>query len=167
MNDPKASVDRFFEKADAVLKQLSDGIYKTGYDAGWKAAVEEMNGKLASMLGRKKSDLAHLFIPEGESAQSPAPEPEQSDDRAAPGTVKPAILKIIREHPEGLTKKQIIEMTGIKPNSVRGTLWQLGTQDNLIRSDNGRWKPVHNNSIEDLLGSDEPKRNEPPEEQYP
>jgi transcription initiation factor IIE alpha subunit len=49
------------------------------------------------------------------------------------------VLDFVRENP-GLTQDQIREKTGIKHNSVRGTLWQLSTEK-LIERRAGKWFP--------------------------
>lgn len=60
--------------------------------------------------------------------------------RALPGSVKPAITRIVTEYP-GLTVKEIQERTGIKHSSVRATLWTLSQENTVARRD-GRWFPV-------------------------
>jgi hypothetical protein len=47
------------------------------------------------------------------------------DGRARSGTVKPAIKELIEKSPNGIRASDIIERTGFKDNSVRGTLAAL------------------------------------------
>jgi hypothetical protein len=51
--------------------------------------------------------------------------PSPNEGRAPVGTVKPTIKAVITEAPNGIRTSEIIEKTGFKENSVRGTLSTL------------------------------------------
>jgi predicted Rossmann fold nucleotide-binding protein DprA/Smf involved in DNA uptake len=62
-----------------------------------------------------------------------------SDKRAVSGSVKPTIERMIAESGrKGVTAEEILKATGFKPNSVRGTLWTLGSNGFAVKR-NGRW----------------------------
>ena len=70
----------------------------------------------------------------------PAFSPHDIKSRAAPGSVKPAILEMIKKQP-GLTPDQIQAKSGAKHNSVRGTLWALEKEGKVERHD-GKYAAV-------------------------
>ncbi|EJJ24617.1 hypothetical protein [Rhizobium sp. CF142] len=145
----KAAFDSFqTAMQDSFDKGRKEG-YAEGFDAGFIAAQKEI---MAMISGIGKHRSAEKI----ENRQIQNEETDSDDGRAAPGTVKPAILKLIQEHPEGLSKSQIVMMTGIKPNSVRGTLWSLNKEGHIKKSGRDLWVPVRletHSSFEDLLGS--------------
>lgn len=123
--------------------------YAEGYDAGFAAAQKEIMA-MVSGIGKRYSG-------EGiENIRVPSRAITLDDERAAPGTVKPAILKLIKEHPDGLSKSQIVNLTGIKPNSVRGTLWSLNQEGVIGKGGRDLWIPIESSeqtdNCEDLLG---------------
>lgn len=61
-------------------------------------------------------------------------------EKARMGTVKPGIIRLINETPTGLTQDEIIEKTGFKSNSVRGTLHTIFTEG-LVERRSGRYYP--------------------------
>ena len=77
-----------------------------------------------------KRDLrAVLSLDESESSAQVVTKsnerPSETDDRAAPGTVKPTIIRILESHPNGISAAEILKNTGFKENSIRGTLAAL------------------------------------------
>jgi hypothetical protein len=58
--------------------------------------------------------------------------------KAPPGTVRPAILKMIETSP-GVSTEQILTATGFKENSVRGTLSTLHKERKIARNAEGQW----------------------------
>ncbi len=70
--------------------------------------------------------------------------------RAPPGTVKPAILNLVKSS-NGLSIVEIVQKTGFKKASTRATLHALRDDGDLVSQD-GRWFGVGNNT-----GSSEPK----------
>jgi hypothetical protein len=88
-----------------------------------------------------KRELMALLSPSDTKAPDSSPSPNASVSRspakAAPGTVKPGILRILEESP--LSTEQIIKLTGFKENSVRGTLSTL-LKAGEIERDGSLWK---------------------------
>jgi hypothetical protein len=58
--------------------------------------------------------------------------------KAPPGTVRPAILKLIEEG-SGVSTERILAETGFKENSVRGTLSTLHRERKIARNAEGYW----------------------------
>ena len=58
--------------------------------------------------------------------------PAEVTTKAPPGTVRPAILKMIEQSP-GVSTEQILAATGFKENSVRGTLSTLAKEGSIER----------------------------------
>jgi hypothetical protein len=93
--------------------------------ASFPAIVKEATRLLSGLHEESKSD-----IPIGSVWQQPATE------RAALGTVKPKVLALVsRDIGASITE---IEAIGIKPNSIRGTLYSL-QKDGVIRREGDRW----------------------------
>ncbi len=61
-----------------------------------------------------------------------------NEGRAAPGSVKPVVHRMLKSAPNGLTTSEIAGRGGFKFNSVRGTLWALGQEGHAENRD-GRW----------------------------
>jgi hypothetical protein len=127
-------------EAASEIQELLKIVYLDGYEAGRNAGrkemAEEVRNKFAAML-----DVGSDAVMDGVSPEDDG----QSGGRAAPGTVKPAVLSLIKSSAEGMTTAEIRTATGFKPNSIRGTLWALNTQDKLIEQNGDRWV-VRNNS---------------------
>ena len=136
------------------LRPLLQEAYDAGRNVGRQEAANEVRAKLAAALGP-------IEVEATASVQKGTPSSDQSQ-RAAPGSVKPRILALVREIP-GLSAKDIEVRTGIKYNSVRGTLWALGTE-NQVQRKNGRWYPAKieaasgNPAQETLAASDQEPR---------
>jgi DeoR/GlpR family transcriptional regulator of sugar metabolism len=62
----------------------------------------------------------------------------QTSTKAPPGTVRPAIVKMIEQSP-GVSTEQILAATGFKENSVRGTLSTLHKEGKITRNAQGYW----------------------------
>jgi hypothetical protein len=93
----------------------------------------------AYMIGREdmRRELMVLLAPKGEKPAPPFPDTNiavaSAPIKAPPGTVKPAILRMVETSP-GLLTEQIISATGFKENSVRGTLSTLLKQGKIERN---------------------------------
>jgi hypothetical protein len=95
--------------AHSVRKLLEEA-----YEAGRAKEREDMKRELTTFLSR------------GNEAQPTVARPAvNSNGRATSGTVKPAIKELIEKAPNGIRASDIIERTGFKDNSVRGTLAAL------------------------------------------
>lgn len=143
-------IDQLISEIGPALRPLLDSVYQAGYADGRNAATAELRSKMSAILGDAPS-------PSIEPYGNPAPneQTEAEGERAAPGTVKPAILKLIQEHPEGLTRMDIVRMTGFKINSIRGTLWALHAGDRSILTHKGKWYPRGSAQyVEDIGGQE-------------
>ena len=127
----KAALASFQEAMQQSFDKGHKEGYAEGFDAGFVAAQKEIMAMISG-IGRRHG----VEKIENKQIQQKI---EADDERAAPGTIKPAILKIIQEHPEGLSKSQIVIMTGIKPNSVRGTLWSLNKEGEITKGGRDLW----------------------------
>jgi hypothetical protein len=141
-------IDQLLSEIGPALKPLIDAVYQAGYADGRAAAKADLHSKMSALL---LDDNVVPVEPYGKA--TPNEQTEAESDRAAPGTVKPAILKLIKDHPEGLTRRDIIDLTGFKVNSVRGTLWQLHAVDREIDTHKGKWYPKGSPQyVEDIGG---------------
>lgn len=130
--------DTYREAAEAI-KPIVDAAFKRGYTAGVLAAQENFLKALAQIDTTHFPEIARA--PETPtSLVEYALTSKSSGGRAIPGTVKPTIIRLLSQHPNGLTTKQIADMTGIKPNSVRGTLWNLQQENEVSKSEGGLYR---------------------------
>ncbi len=125
---------------DALAPLLTEA-FESGRNAGRREAEDDLRAKLAGLF-----TAPQVLIPPTEPAatRSPAQPFEIEHDiplpprRASPGSVRPVITKLIEATVFGLTVDEITAQTGIKPNSVRGTLWTLGNEG-MAEKVNGKW----------------------------
>lgn len=142
-------IHELLSSATASVRAAIEAAYAKGFDAGKKQGERDasagLKAKLASILGADEITEApqgpactEINVPLSLSSESP-----QGDEteRAAPGTVKPVILSTIANS-RGMTTKEIVETTGFKHNSVRGTLWTLQRDGAIQKDDRGRWVAV-------------------------
>lgn len=117
--------------AAAALRPLLQRAYDAGRLAGRQEMYEEVQNRLGSLLSPLSPDAVPVRGLSGEDGN------QVSDSgRAPPGTVKPLIEKIVGEHPEGLTMDDVEAISGVKPNSVRGTLYALRNDRILVKRGN-------------------------------
>jgi hypothetical protein len=133
---------------------LSDGsasievLLKEAFEAGKAEAAAEMRAKMTAVLDSVAGSAdASRNTPSGVSPRlavaivaddimSRVAAPER---RAVPGTVKPEIIRLIRESgSEGVSTEDLISRTGFKPNSVRGTVSTLQLEHTIQKMGN-RW----------------------------
>jgi hypothetical protein len=127
------SVEDIIAEGGQSLERLIREAYEAGVEKGRAVTTEELGAKLSTIFGpafkvTMGRGLHHTMVTVGvaEPDNSAAAEPT---GRAAPGTVKPAVLSLINQSgASGLTTDEIVDMTGFKTNSVRGTLWTLQDQ---------------------------------------
>lgn len=127
------SEERDFIINDAIhsIKMSLTILYEAGRQTGRQEAAAEFKAKLAGLLDIEgKSE-----IPDKASAMAVAK--STTHTRATPGSVKPAILKLVQDN-DGMTSVEIQMASGIKYNSVRGTLWQLA-QEREIEKRGNKW----------------------------
>jgi IclR helix-turn-helix domain len=109
---PDSPIENILSRATQdIRKQLEEA-----FEAGRATERDGMKREIVAFLSHKEPspDIALA----GSSAAI-------SVGRASPGTVKPAIMALIKKAPKGIRTAEIIERTGFKENSVRGTLSTL------------------------------------------
>jgi hypothetical protein len=111
-------------KAAADLRRLIDEAYRIGR--------EDMRRELMALLS--PSDGAPNIGPLPGTDVAIA----RTSAKAPPGTVRPAIVKMIVES-SGVSTEQILAATGFKENSVRGTLSTLHKEGKIARNAQGHW----------------------------
>lgn len=137
--------DAFAKRASETIMGLLRDAADFGYEHGKQAAAIELRQKVARALELGAVALAPLSSFPEMNGPVPGSIEEQIaqrilTERAAPGSVKPTLARFVSDHP-GLTVDQIQERTGIKRNSVRGTLWTLSNEKIVERRGHG-WFPV-------------------------
>ena len=113
-----ANIENILSRATQDLHKLLD----EAYEAGRAKEREEIRRQLATYLG--PSEAPSGIIPRNVAT---AMVTANILARAHPGTVKPVIESLIKNATNGITASEIIEKTGFKENSVRGTLSALKT----------------------------------------
>lgn len=61
----------------------------------------------------------------------------QNTTKQIQGTVKPTLIRLIREQP-GVTQDELIKQTGFKFNSVRSTLYTI-SKKGLVKNEGGKY----------------------------
>jgi len=84
-------------------------------EEAFEAGRADMKRELTTFLSR--GNESQLTVTRGQAADT--------EGRAPSGTVKPGIKALIENASNGITAPEIIEKTGFKENSVRGTLSAL------------------------------------------
>ena len=133
------SIDDIISDAASILRPLLAEAFEAGRALGRQEGSDDIRKKLADVIGPQFTDAGRSYRPTLEQEAVIIQRAAESVARASPGSVKPVVLDFVRENP-GLTQDQIREKTGIKHNSVRGTLWQLSTEK-LIERRAGKWFP--------------------------
>jgi hypothetical protein len=108
-----------------------ESIVRKAYEMG----REDMRRELMALLSPSARDGVEATTPtsygyDAAVARAPA--------KAPPGTVRPAIVKMI-ELSSGVSTEQILAATGFKENSVRGTLSTLHKEGKIERNAQGYW----------------------------
>jgi hypothetical protein len=101
-----ATIENILSRATQDLRELLEEAFESGR--------ADMKRELATFLS---GDTARMTMTVGPAADT--------EGRAPSGTVKPGIKALIANASDGITASEIIEMTGFKENSVRGTLSAL------------------------------------------
>lgn len=118
---PNNPIDTILARATGDIRKLLE----EAFEAGRVAARDEIQRGISAYLSLGTKPMPSLL---GSCAESPTiTATEQTAERAPMGTVKPAIKELIENADRGITASEIIEKTGFKENSVRGTLSALKT----------------------------------------
>jgi hypothetical protein len=129
---------------DSIIAASAEALrplLREAFEAGRAEASADLKAKIADLLSVGQSTPSSIPSP-GRAA------PVYSNGRAAQGSIKPMIAKIIVESTtDGLTPGEITHRTGFKPNTVRGTIWTLGQEGAIVKRGN-RW---YSSSLPDEL----------------
>jgi hypothetical protein len=113
------------------LEKISSGaaadiarLIREAYDLGRGDMRRELMALLSPASGDTVSVVGEVHVPNIATARA--------STKAPPGTVRPAILKMIEQSP-GVSTEQILAATGFKENSVRGTLSTLVKEGRIER----------------------------------
>jgi hypothetical protein len=126
---------------------MSDGnasigaLLKEAFEAGKASAAAEMRAKMEAVLDGVAGDRYRASPSRSDDLIARI---ASSEGRATPGTVKPAIVSLIKQAgANGLTTDELIDITHFKPNSVRGTVSTLHLEKT-IRKIGDRWIAENN-----------------------
>jgi predicted Rossmann fold nucleotide-binding protein DprA/Smf involved in DNA uptake len=125
-----ASVIPQLEKLASTATADIARLLKEVYDMG----REDMRRELMALLSPERGGAVALV----EEVHVPNIANARTSTKAPPGTVRPAILKMIEQSP-GVSTDQILAATGFKENSVRGTLSTLHKEGKIARNAQGYW----------------------------
>ena len=128
----------------AIEDIVSDilGLLHEAHELGKDEGAAEMRANLAAFLqgGERPAPNSTRNGSSVETHVMGNVADDARKDKAQKGTVKPGIIKLINDTPTGLTQDEIIEKTGYKSNSVRGTLYTILTEG-LVERRSGRYYP--------------------------
>lgn len=96
-------------EAETIVKAKVEAIFDRFPGSGYEAVVKQAIGP-----GHPRAERGDLV-------------------RAAPGTVKPVIVQMIVGSHDGYTMEELVDKTGFKPNSVRGTLSTLREEGKITK----------------------------------
>lgn len=143
-------ISEIIKDGGAALERL----LREAFDAGVEHGREGLRAQLARLLNTTPPQPSFLGSATNEYDREPPGNPinvtpetvaraaQHVMKRALPGTVKPTILKMIDDdHLFGISTEQLIERTGFKPNSVRGTVSTLQAEG-LIEKFGTQWHSV-------------------------
>ncbi len=128
-------IDNIIAELVERTRHLVREAFDAGRELGRNEGSSDIVNKLIDLVGPAKTppQPVRKSVPRARSLRL------TSSGRAVPGSVKPRILRAVRATP-GLTIKQIEEESGVKHNSVRGTLWQLNKDGAVVKRGRG-WYP--------------------------
>ena len=121
MSDTYDIEDMVASVADVVRETLKRA-FEDGKTAGRREAYKEIGQKL---LAEGDADAIASLPPTLLKDAPAAPQPEteiNGSDRAIPGSIRPTILSFLAKKETGAATSEIVAATGIKENTVRGTL---------------------------------------------
>jgi hypothetical protein len=118
-----------------ALERLLREAFDAGVEHGRNDAVALLKQQIVGFLANPQPTfLGSAAVPDTLDTET-----EEKQPRAAPGTVKPTIIRMITDGGLfGTTTEELIERTGFKPNSVRGTVSTLQSEG-IITKHGDRW----------------------------
>jgi|ERR1700677_3369409 hypothetical protein len=125
-------------QATADIESLIRKVYEMGR--------EDMRRELMALLSPSSGDAVAVV----EEVHVTNITNARTSTKAPPGTVRPAIIKMI-EGSSGVSTEQILAATGFKENSVRGTLSTLHKEQKIARNADGHWVAWEKTAVEQLL----------------
>jgi hypothetical protein len=126
------ALEAIIQDAESSIRGKLMAAFDAGREVGRQEASSELKAKLAGLL-----DIEERQVPYNVALAKSSAAKVVVATRAAQGSVKPMILKVIRER-WGATSAEIQDATGAKYNSIRGTLWQLA-HDGVIEKQGDKW----------------------------
>jgi len=113
-----------------ALRAMLTRAFENGREVGKHEATGHLKAKLAEIRNLTDHVLASGLDAAIAEPRVPAVSSAMSNDtsdseRAAPGSIKPAILNFLAKNERGASASDIAGATGIKENTVRGTLRNL------------------------------------------
>lgn len=151
-------MDEVQEELRQTVNRLLAETYHIGRSDGEAVARKEageLRAKMLELLGGAYEQQRITTEAEAKVEQESAPtggEQQPRASRVAPGTVKPELIRRIENSLEGVTTEALIDETGFKPNSVRGTLSTLHITDKVITKLGNKWisrKHFHGGDTDD------------------
>jgi hypothetical protein len=144
-DDPKSDsnvahiVADLMTKIEPLLSEALDRAFVSGTEYAsslFKERMEVIRPQLDTLL--KMTREVTEIVERQKKANTAVSEIQQppEEGRAALGTVKPKVLELV-SRPNGASVQEL-EAIGIKPNSIRGTLYSL-QKDKKIEKRGGRW----------------------------
>jgi hypothetical protein len=133
-----------------VMRTIEDivsdilGLVHEAHEIGKDEGAAVMRANLAAFLQVGAHDRPTTDNNGSATGTTAGASTDSQKDKAQKGTVKPGIVKLINDTPAGLTQDEIIERTGFKSNSVRGTLYTILTEG-LVQRRSGRYFPLGGN----------------------
>lgn len=126
------------EAASQAMRDLLAEAYELGREVGRQEATNLLMTRFQEFV------LQPLPSPTSAAARPVDPayvEPEEPEERAAPGTVKPVIHQLVVSSKTGITMADIERQTGFKSNTVRGTLYAL-KREGFVDKEGDHWYPL-------------------------
>ena len=130
-----SGIDGILTEATGAIRPLLERAFAIGREIGYREGADSIRAAMSDFL-MKRVDIDEHIAPVGTVHEVEIVDSLTLSGRASPGSVKPVLLEFIRNHP-GVTMNDLQEQTGIKPNSVRGTVWSLQKEGLVIKQGNG------------------------------
>lgn len=154
MNDAD-DIEDMVASVALVMRATLKRAFDDGKTVGRREAYKEIGQKL---LAEGDADAIASLPPTLLKDAPTAPQPEaevNENDRAVPGSVKPRILSFLAKKETGAPTSEIVTATGIKENTVRGTLRTLKL-DKQVHKIGGTWMKVSDGPWEKLSDGHDP-----------
>ena len=139
-----SELNNILSKSTDILRKQIVAAFEVGKIEGRKEGREEGRKEVSEELNTLKAKLAALIGAGGPETTvndgKETPDDDDTSDRAERGSVGPAILSFEQRNPQGTTAIEITEATGIKYNTVRGTL-RKHRLDHKVHKRGEKWFP--------------------------